>query len=118
MGTNINLVLTLITEIGVVANNTISSNAYAQTFAHVGEYAKTIDALIPNTHVTSSNETIGILHLLHPFTKVDLLPFIDDFHPKIDITLNQKAFISMLVDTPPKLLNGFKGESKLKITEE
>jgi hypothetical protein len=60
----------------------------AQTFVHVGEYAKTIHALAPNTHVALSDKTTRNLHLLHPLAKVDLPPFVDDFHPKMEVTLD------------------------------
>jgi len=41
-----------------------------------------------NTHATPLNKTIIILHLVHPFAKVDFPPFVDDFHPKIMVILN------------------------------
>jgi len=43
---------------------------------------------------------MGVNHLLHPLAKVDLPLFIDDFHPKIKVTLNQNAFNFALVRSP------------------
>jgi hypothetical protein len=43
---------------------------------------------------------MGVLHLVHPLSKVDLPLFVDDFHPKIEITLNQMAFNFALVHSP------------------
>jgi hypothetical protein len=47
---------------------------HTYAFAHVREYIRTIHALIPNTHVTPFDETIGIftfsmhlLRLIFPF---------------------------------------------------
>ncbi len=69
----------------------------AWAFVHVGEYTRTIHTLVPNTHATPSNQTTWILHLLHPPVEVDIPPFVNDFHPKIKVTLNRHAFISTLV---------------------
>jgi hypothetical protein len=40
---------------------------------------------------------MGVLRLLYPLTEVDLPLFVDDFHPKIEVALNQKTFNSILV---------------------
>jgi hypothetical protein len=41
-----------------------------------------------------------ILHLLHPPTKVDIPPFVDDFHLEIEVTLNWETFVYALVHSP------------------
>ncbi len=53
---------------------------HAWALAHVGEYAQTMCALAPNTLVAPLVETIMTLRHLHPLAKVDLPPFVDDFH--------------------------------------
>jgi hypothetical protein len=69
-----------------------------RTFVHVHEYIKVVCALTPNTFIASSNETIGIFRLLHPLVKVHLLPFVNDFHFEIKITLIRKhLFLRWLV---------------------
>jgi hypothetical protein len=45
-----------------------------------------------NTLATLFNETLGVVCLLHPLAKVNLPLFVNDFHPKIEVTLNQDAF--------------------------
>jgi hypothetical protein len=64
------------------------------------EYVQTICALTPNTLTTPSNETTGIFYLPHPFVKVDLLPFVNDFHLEMEVTLDRKTFISTLACSP------------------
>jgi hypothetical protein len=49
---------------------------------------------------------MGVLCFVHPLIEVDLPLFIDDFHLKIEITLNQKAFNSALVHSPHFSSNG------------
>jgi hypothetical protein len=43
---------------------------------------------------------MGVLHLLHPPAKVDLPPFVDDFHLETKVTLDCKAFVSALAHSP------------------
>jgi hypothetical protein len=64
-------------------------------FVHVKEYARVIHAL--NTLATSSNETMGVLRLLHPLVEVDLPFFVDDFHPEAEVTLDWQTFVFALV---------------------
>ncbi len=59
----------------------------ARAFAHVEEYIRVICALVRNTPVTPSNETMGILCFLHPLVEIDLPPFMDDFHPEMKVIL-------------------------------
>jgi hypothetical protein len=70
---------------------------HTQALVHVKEYARIICTLAPSTHVAPSNETIGVLCLLHPLAKVDFPPFIDDFHLETKDTLYQEAFVYVLV---------------------
>jgi hypothetical protein len=49
---------------------------------HVEEYARTVCALAPLV------ETIATFQHLHPLAKVDLPPFVDDFHLEIDLVLD------------------------------
>jgi hypothetical protein len=64
--------------------------------------AQTILALAPSAHVAPSDKTMRVLkttrvlHLLHPFAKVDFLPFIDDFHLEMEVTLDRMEFIFAL----------------------
>jgi hypothetical protein len=39
---------------------------------------------------------MGVLCLFHSLAKVDLPPFVDDFHLEIEVTLDQKAFVYAL----------------------
>jgi hypothetical protein len=73
---------------------------HARDFAHVGEYARAIHALASSTHVAPSDETTGVFCLLHPFVKVDILPFVNDFHPETKVILDQELFIFALVCPP------------------
>jgi len=82
---------------------------YAWALVHVREYVQTICALILNTHVAPSNETTGVLHLLHPLVEVDLPLFVDDFHLEMKVILNQETFISTLVCSPRLSSNGSSG---------
>ncbi len=43
---------------------------------------------------------MGVLRFLYPLIEVDLPLFVDDFHLKIEVTLNQKAFNSISVHSP------------------
>jgi hypothetical protein len=53
-----------------------------------------------NTLGVPFNKTMRIFHFLHPFVEVDFTSFVDDFHLKINVILDQKAFISTLVCSP------------------
>jgi hypothetical protein len=61
---------------------------HTQAFGHVGEYIRTIHALTLNTPTVPSNETTKVFCLLHPLVEVDLLPFVNNFHPETKVTLN------------------------------
>jgi hypothetical protein len=45
-------------------------------------------------------KTILAFHHLHPLVRVDLPPFVNDFHPKIDLALDRKTFIYILTHSP------------------
>jgi hypothetical protein len=45
---------------------------------------------------TPFEDTTRVLPLVHPLAKVDIFLFINDFHPKMEITLDQKTFIFAL----------------------
>jgi hypothetical protein len=68
----------------------------AWAFVHVREYIRTICELAISTLATPFDETMGIFRFFHPFEKVDLPPFVDDFHLKMKVTLNQEAFVFAL----------------------
>ncbi len=53
---------------------------HERALGHVGEYIWVIHAWAPSTRVATSNDTMGVLWLLHPFVEVDVLHFVDDFH--------------------------------------
>ncbi len=57
-------------------------------------------ALVPNTHAAPLVETIAALRYIHPLVEVDLPPVVDDFHPKIDLVMDRKAFICALTRFP------------------
>jgi hypothetical protein len=73
---------------------------HAQAFAHVGEYAWVVHALTLSTSATSFDKTTGVLYFLHPLAKVDLPPFLDNFHHEMEVTLNQNAFVFTLAHSP------------------
>jgi len=64
-----------------------------------------IHALASSTPIAPFNKTMRVFHLFHLLAEVDLPPFIDDFHLKIKIILNQRTFISALV-RPPHFSSG------------
>jgi hypothetical protein len=72
----------------------------AWTFVHVGEYDCSMRALAPTIHVAPLVKTIVVFHHLHPLVEVDLHSFVDDFHPKMDLVLDKKAFIFVLMHSP------------------
>jgi hypothetical protein len=47
-----------------------------------------------------------VLHLLHPLAEVDFPPFVDDYHPKIEVILNKETFVSTLAHSPHTFSNG------------
>jgi hypothetical protein len=64
------------------------------------EYVQIVRALALNTLTIPSNETTTTLQLLHPSTKVDLPPFVSDFHLKTKVILYQETFNSTLACSP------------------
>jgi len=47
-----------------------------------------------------SAKTITTLRHFHPLAEVDLPPFVNNFHPKMDLVLDRKAFIYALTHSP------------------
>jgi hypothetical protein len=43
-----------------------------------------------------STKTIVAFRYLHPLAEVDLLHFVNNFHPKMDLVLDRKALIYVL----------------------
>jgi len=80
-----------------------------QALAHVGEYAQAMHALAPSILATPLSKTIVVLHHLHPLVEVDLPCFVNNFHPKMDLALDKKAFIFALTHSPCLSSNGFSG---------
>jgi hypothetical protein len=70
------------------------------TFANVREYVKVMCALVLNILMVLFNEATITFHFLHPSIKVDLPPFVNDFHSKTKVALDQKTFISALTHSP------------------
>jgi hypothetical protein len=60
----------------------------ARALAHVGEYIRVVCTPTPSTFIAPFNETMGVLHLLHPFVEVDFPPFVDDFHLETEVILD------------------------------
>ncbi len=73
---------------------------HIQTFVHVGDYIQAMHTLAPNTPTTPSAETIMTLCHLHPLVEVDLPPFVEDFHPEMDLVLDRETFIYALTCSP------------------
>jgi hypothetical protein len=51
-----------------------------------------VHALEVNTLTDPSAKTIVALRLLHPLAKVNLTPFVNDFHLETNFGLDRKAF--------------------------
>ncbi len=73
---------------------------HARAFVHVVKYVWTMHILTPSTLATPWVETITTFHQLHPLVKVDLPPFIKDFHPKTYLILDREAFLFVLTHSP------------------
>jgi len=56
-------------------------------------YVQTMHALASNIFAALLATTILALRHLHPLAEVNLPPFVNDFHPKMDLVLDKKAFI-------------------------
>jgi len=63
-------------------------------------YVQTMHALASNIFVALSATTILALRHLHPLAKVNFPPFVNDFHPKMDLVLDKKAFIFIVACFP------------------
>ncbi len=68
--------------------------------AHVGECVQVIHTLVLSTHVAPSDETTWILCFLHPPIKVDLPPYVDNFHLETKVILDWEEFVFVLVHSP------------------
>jgi hypothetical protein len=55
-----------------------------RNFAHVREYTQ----VTLSTSIASFDETTRIFHHFHPLVKVDIPPFIDDFHVETKVFLD------------------------------
>jgi hypothetical protein len=51
-------------------------------------------------------ETITTLHHLHPLVEVDLPPFVDNFHLKMNLILDREALVFPLTHSPHHSFNG------------
>jgi hypothetical protein len=69
---------------------------HAHALAHVKEYVQLAHALALNIFAAPSVETITAFRHFHPLAEVDLPPFVDNCHPKMDLVLDRKAFIFAL----------------------
>jgi hypothetical protein len=50
--------------------------------------------------MVQSTKTSVAFHHFHPLVEVDLPPFVNYFHPKMDLILDKEAFISTLIGFP------------------
>jgi hypothetical protein len=57
-------------------------------------------ALVPNILVAPLAQTIMTFHHFYPLAEVDLPPFVEDFHPKMDFFLDRETFIYVLTRSP------------------
>jgi hypothetical protein len=69
---------------------------HTQALAHVGEYSQAMHAWEFNTLAAPPIKTIVALRHLHPLAKVDLIPFVNDFHLETDLGLDIETFIFVL----------------------
>jgi hypothetical protein len=70
-------------------------------------YVQTMHALASNISAALSATTILALCHLHPLVEVNLPPFVNDFHSKMDLVLNKKAFIFIVACFPCLSFDGF-----------
>jgi hypothetical protein len=68
---------------------------HARELAHIGEYVQVMRALAPNTPMAPLAKTIVTLHHLHLLAKVNLPPFVNDFHSKMDLVLDKEAILQV-----------------------
>jgi hypothetical protein len=52
---------------------------------------------------------MGVFCLFHPPAKIDFPPFVDDFHPKTEVTLDHETFVSTSAHSPHLFPNVFSG---------
>jgi hypothetical protein len=57
-------------------------------------------ALVPNILVAPLAKTITTFRHLHPLAKIDLPPFVEDFHLEMDLILDKNTFIYALTRSP------------------
>jgi hypothetical protein len=68
---------------------------HTRAFAHAREYVRSMRTLAHSTPMTPLIETITTLWHLLPLAEVNFYPFVDNFHPKMNLVLDRKTFISM-----------------------
>jgi hypothetical protein len=78
----------------------------AWALAHVGEYARIVRTLVSSTLAAPSYEITGVFHLFHSLVEVDHPPFVDDFHPEMEVTLDWEAFVFALAQLPHLFFDG------------
>jgi hypothetical protein len=79
---------------------------HAHALTQIRKYIQTICELILSTFKAPYDETIRVLHLLHPLVKIDVTLFVDDFHPRTKVILNWEPFIFVLACSPHLFSNG------------
>jgi hypothetical protein len=52
---------------------------------------------------------MGVLCFFHPPIEVDFPPFVDDFHPKMEVTLDWETFVYALVCSSHLSFGGLSG---------
>ncbi len=82
---------------------------YTWAFAHAGEYVQVVLTLASISPAAPLIKTIATFRHLHPLIEVDLPPFVDDFHPKMDCVLDKEAFIFTLTHSPHLSFDGPSG---------
>ncbi len=70
------------------------------TLANVRKNIQVMCALVLSILMVLFNEATITFHFLHPSIKVDLPPFVDDFHSETKVALDQKPFIYALAHSP------------------
>jgi hypothetical protein len=83
---------------GMVSNPSpplLARLCHVHAFANVRKILGVVHALAPSILMVPFDEIMTIFCLFHPLADVDIL-FVNDFHIKTKVILNQKAFIFSL----------------------
>jgi hypothetical protein len=64
------------------------------------EYVQKVCALVLSISSIPSNDTTITFCFFHPSAKVDIPFFVNNFHPKIVVTLDRETYISTLTHSP------------------